>query len=368
MGLIDFNKLPVNTLIGADWQTFGRVTKDKNIEKGYHTKYVLTKCICRFLSIFKGIQDRRYAKLLKDKPLEQPPVFILGHWRSGTTFMHNVLSQDKNFGYNTTYQTVMPHLMMWGQGFFKRTMSWMMPDKRPTDNMELNVDLPQEEEFALSNMTEHSYYHLWFFPQFMQYYADKYLLFDTIEDEELKEFEREFEKLIKISLWNTNGRQFLSKNPPHTGRVKELLKMFPDAKFIYLMRNPYTVFESTRSFFSKTIKPLQLQNLSEEQLEENILSIYDKLYHKYEQDKQLIPEGNLVEIKFEDYEADAMAQTELIYKKLGIQGWDDARADIEKYISKKKGHKKTKYNFDERTVHLVEKRWGFALKDWGYKL
>ncbi|MFR9602567.1 MAG: sulfotransferase [Rikenellaceae bacterium] len=368
MGLIDFNKLPVNTLIGADWKTFCKATKDKNIDKGYKTKYILTKCICRLLSTFKGIQDRRYDKQLKDIKIERPPVFILGHWRSGTTFMHNVLSQDKNFSYNTTYQTVMPHLMMWGQGFFKKTTSWVMPDKRPTDNMELNVDLPQEEEFALSNMTEHSYYHMWFFPQLMEYYADKYLLFDTISEEELDEFEEVFTKLIKISTWNTGGRQFLSKNPPHTGRVKELLKMFPDAKFIYLMRNPYTVFESTRSFFTNTIQPLKLQNISNEELEENILSIYVKLYHKYEEDKKLIPEGNLIEIKFEDYETDALAQTELIYKTLGIEGFEEARPDIEKYISKKKGHKKTKYNYQERTVKLVEQRWGFALEQWGYKL
>lgn len=367
MGLIDFNKLPVNTLIGADWKTFCSVTKGQNIEKGYKTKYLLTRYICRLMSLLKPIQDRRYNKRLKDQKIEHPPVFILGHWRSGTTYLHNVLSQDSNFAYNTTYQTVMPHLMMWGQGMFKKTTSWVMPDKRPTDNMELNVDQPQEEEFALSNMTEHSYYHIWFFPQLMNFYADKYLLFDTISTEELAEFEEVFTKLIKISLWNTRGKQFLSKNPPHTGRVKELLKMYPNAKFIYLMRNPYTVFESTRSFFTQTIKPLQLQNITEEQMEENILNIYEKLYHKYEEDKKLIPEGNLIEIKFEDYETDPLAQTELIYKSLGLTGFEAARNDIEKYVSKKKGHKKTKYNFNERTIKLVEQRWGFALEQWGYK-
>ncbi len=368
MGLLDFNKLPVNTLIGADWKTFCRVTRDKRVEKGYRAKFFLTKCICRLLSSFKSIQDKKYRKLLKDKPLEHPPVFILGHWRSGTTFLHNVLSQDKRFAYNTTYQTVMPHLMMWGQSFFKGSTALVMPDKRPTDNMELSVDLPQEEEFALANMTEHSYYHMWIFPQLMQWYADRYLLFDTINKEEIAEFEREFKKLIKISVWNTGGEQFLSKNPPHTGRIKELLRMFPDAKFIYLIRNPYTVFESTRSFFTKTIKPLQLQEISDEEMEENILSIYDKLYHKYEAEKSLIPEGNLIEIKFEDYETDPIGQTELIYKSLGLSGFDAARPAIEAYVSKKSGHKKTKYNFEERTIKLVEQRWAFALKQWGYKL
>ena len=100
------------------------------------------------------------------KPLEHDPVFILGHWRSGTTFVHNVFSCDKHFGYNTTYQTVFPHLMMWGQPFFKKNMSWLMPDKRPTDNMELAVDLPQEEEFALANMMPYTYYNFWFLPKY----------------------------------------------------------------------------------------------------------------------------------------------------------------------------------------------------------
>ena len=109
---------------------------------------------------------------------------------------------------------------MWGQPFFKKNMSWLMPDKRPTDNMELAVDLPQEEEFALANMMPYTYYNFWFLPKYQQEYADKYLLFNDITEKELKVFEEVFVKLIKISLWNTRGTQFLSKNPPHTGRVK----------------------------------------------------------------------------------------------------------------------------------------------------
>ena len=237
MGLLEFNKLPINTLVGADWKTFRQVTRGRVVDPAYRNKYRLTKVVCRLLSTLASLQDRRYEKLLADKPLEHDPLFILGHWRSGTTFVHNVFSCDAHFGYNTTYQTVFPHLMMWGQPFFKKNMSWLMPDKRPTDNMELAVDLPQEEEFALANMMPYTYYNFWFFPKYQQEYADKYLLFNDIEPEELKVFEETFMKLIKISLWNTHGTQFLSKNPPHTGRVRELVKMFPNAKFIYLVRN-----------------------------------------------------------------------------------------------------------------------------------
>ena len=162
MGLLEFNKLPINTLVGADWKTFNAITKGREIDAAYKGKFRLTKAVCRMLSILAPLQDKRYEKLLADKPLEHDPVFILGHWRSGTTFVHNVFSCDKHFGYNTTYQTVFPHLMMWGQPFFKKNMSWLMPDKRPTDNMELAVDLPQEEEFALANMMPYTYYNFCF--------------------------------------------------------------------------------------------------------------------------------------------------------------------------------------------------------------
>ena len=368
MGLLEFNKLPINTLVGADWDTFKAVCAGRDIDKGYRRKYRLTKGVCRLLSLLTPIQDARYRRLLADKPLEHPPVFILGHWRSGTTFMHNVLSCDRHFGYNTTYQTVFPHLMMFGQAFFKKNMAWLMPDKRPTDNMELSVDLPQEEEFALANMMPYTYYNFWFFPKYMEEYCDRFLTFERITPDELKVFEEVFTKLIKISLWNTHGTQFLSKNPPHTGRVRELVKMFPDAKFIYLMRNPYTVFESTRSFFCNTILPLKLEDISPEELEQNILSIYTKLYKRYQADKALIPEGNLIEVRFEDYEADAYGMTRQIYDALSLPGFKEADNAIRAYTEKKKGYKKNAYKYDDRTVRLVEDNWGYALKDWNYSL
>ena len=368
MGLLKFSDLPVNPLVGARWKTFKKIVEGRKIEKGWKGKYYLTKGICAILSTLCYFEDKKYKKLLQDKEVNMEPVFILGHWRSGTTFVHNVMSMDKHFGYTTTYQTVFPNLMLFGQGMFKPTMSWLMPDKRPTDNMELGVDLPQEEEFALSNDTPYNYYNFWYFPQDMMEYCDKYLTFKTATAEELQGFKESMHRIVKTSLHNTNGTQFLSKNPPHTARVKELLEMYPNAKFIYLIRNPYTVFESTRSFFHNTIQPLKLQNFTIEQMEENILKVYNEVYDKYEADKHLIPEGNLIEVKFEDYEKDAYGMTEKIYKTLNLPGWDEAKETIKAYTDGKKGYKKNKYAYKPRTIELVEKHWSKALKQWGYEI
>ena len=78
MGLLEFNKLPINTLVGADWKTFKAITAGREIDPAYRGKYRLTKAVCRLLSTLAPLQEKRYRKLLADKPLEHDPVFILG--------------------------------------------------------------------------------------------------------------------------------------------------------------------------------------------------------------------------------------------------------------------------------------------------
>ncbi|MBR1902105.1 MAG: sulfotransferase [Bacteroidaceae bacterium] len=371
MGLINFSDLPVNTLVGADWKTFRAVTKGRAVAPGKRGKYILTKCLCRLLSLFVPLQERKYKKHLADKPLQHDPVFILGHWRSGTTFVHNIFAQDARFGYTTTYQTVFPHHMMSMQWLLKPLMKVLMPSHRPTDKMELNPDLPQEEEFALQNTCPSSYYLFWFYPQSMKEYCDRFLTMKQATDEEIADFKDKFMKIVKVSMWNSRrgvkDAQYLSKNPPHTGKVKTLVEMFPNAKFIYLVRNPYTVFESTRSFFTQTIAPLQLNTISQEEMEQNILYGYRELYDAYQEQKKFIPEGNLFEVKFEEFEKNALEITEQIYRELNIPNWEEARPAIEAYISKKKGHKKNQYQYDLRTIKMVNEAWGDILDAWGYE-
>lgn len=364
----NFQKLPANTLVGASWSTFKGVCDGRKVDKKYKGKYRFTKLICRILSSINFIENRRYKKRLGNTKLNDSPLFIIGHWRSGTTFVHNVFACDKQFGYTTTYQTVFPFMMFTIKWFFKKMAALAMPAKREADNMELNTDQPQEEEFALSNMSPYSFYNFWIFPQSTEEYRSKYLLFETITEEEKASFKECYERLVKTSVWDTKGKRYLSKNPPHTGRIKFLLEMFPNAKFIYLVRNPYTVLESTRNFFSKTIQPLKLQDYSMEELDKDILETYTRLYNRYEADKGLIPEGNLVELRFEDFEADPFGKTKEIYEKLSLGGWDEAKDAIEAYIGKKKDHKKNAYKYKPETVELVEKHWGYALKQWNYNL
>ena len=66
--------------------------------------------------------------------------------------------------------------------------------------------------------------------------------------------------------------------------------------------------------------------------------------------------------------ADALGMTEKIYKTLSLPGWDNAKTAISQYVGSKRGYKKNKYKYADRTRHLVEENWGDILEQWGYKL
>lgn len=309
-----FEHLPANPLIGANYQTFNRTTSGKSIDN--RAKYIVTKSCQRLLSPLYEINNREYLSIPKPEIIS--PLFIIGHWRSGTTLVHNTLSRDPQFGYCTTYQTVFPNLMFYGSRLFKRLAALCMPASRPSDNLSLSINQPQEEEFAISNLTHAAYYHFWIFPKQMAELRERYLLFNDATPEDIALFSDAVKRTIHTALHCSGKRRFLSKNPPHTARIPILLSMFPDAKFIYIHRNKRDVIDSTRRFFRSTIDSIALQRISTAELNYQIERTYHALLSRYHNDKRLIPRGNLCQIEFEDFVTNPHDSTEYIYQTLSL--------------------------------------------------
>ncbi|BDD06617.1 sulfotransferase family protein (plasmid) [Aureibacter tunicatorum] len=358
--------MPLSPLAGSRLNNLKKVIEGRHVDDKYKSKLIKSEMLSVFTEPFSTYEEAVYGKQVQKFHLDQDPVFILGHWRSGTTHLHNLMCKDPQFGYVTTYQGVFPNMLFSSQWLFKSFMNLAMPKKRATDNVKLGVNLPQEEEFGLGNTTPHSFYNFWFFPQDTMEYYQKYLMFEGLSDQEYEDWKSSYKKFVNRAMLNTKGKRFISKNPPHTSRVKQLLDIYPNAKFVYIYRNPYTVFESTSKFMWATIQGLMLQDFTKEQLESNILEIYKGMYDKYESEKTLIPDGNLIEIKFEDLEKDNIGWLKHIYQSLSLPGLDFAMPHFEAYAAQQKGYKKNAYNYQEETVRKVKEHWGFALDKWGY--
>lgn len=245
-------------------------------------------------------------------------------------------------------------------------MKVLMPSVRRGDNVKLDANFPQEEEFMYGNLHGYSFYNMFYFPNETEKFYNQFI---TLKDSKARtEWKEHFIQMIKIACKNTGKEQFISKNPPHTGRIPLLQEVFPNAKFIYIYRNPFDVFLSTRRFFWKTMENLKFQEIEKEQLDKNILLIYKKLLKQYLSDKSNIKKNNLFEISFEDFEKAPAKNLKDIYSHLDIPGFEEALPHFESYLEQKKVYKKNKNKISKAQVKMVRENWAFALEEYGYDL
>jgi omega-hydroxy-beta-dihydromenaquinone-9 sulfotransferase len=175
-----------------------------------------------------------------------PPIFILGHMRSGTTHLHNLLAASGQFA------TVPPVLagMPWEAFGLARVLrpfvEQYLPENRLIDGVRVGADSPTEDEVALANMHALSYYHAMYFPRRFEATYRRGLLLDGCTDREIGRWQGTLRYYVgKTSVLNA-GRRLLLKNPGYTAQIGAIRALWPDARFVHLYRNPYLVFESTR--------------------------------------------------------------------------------------------------------------------------
>ncbi len=330
-------------------------------------KLLLTFLVILISTPFQIIEYFYYRARVRKFRFKRSPVFIIGHWRSGTTHLHNLLCQDPNHGYLTTYQSVFPNNLL-SKWIFKTFMRIKIPETRPSDNVKLSPDYPQEEEFALANMTLNSLYHFFYFPSMNDKLYEKYVRFSHTKEDSIRTFQKKYQELLAKAAFNSGKDRLIIKNPANTGRIAQLLKMYPDAKFIFIYRNPIVTYLSTLRFYITLFPTTVLETYSEELIKQTIIINYKRLIQDYLETRKLIPDGNLCEIRFEDFDKNNLSFLKEVYDQLELSTWDDAELHIESYASKMQHYKKNTYRIAKVDLETVQKEWAFAMKEFGYEI
>ncbi|MBK9730166.1 MAG: sulfotransferase [Chitinophagaceae bacterium] len=359
-------RVAFSTIAAASFGIFFKLVVKYPVDKKYLGRGLLAGAVSLLSEPFRWIEQLLYSRKLSRTPMPESPVFILGHWRSGTTLLHNVLCKDEQFAFVTTYQSVFVNQFFASRWLFRSLMKWLMPEKRPSDNVLLSPDFPQEEGFALCNINSYSFYNYWYFPHQWKIFYDEYVSRNGMSEKKKQICNRQYKKLIAQSLIEHKRDGFISKNPANTGSIKQVLEMFPNAKFIYIYRNPLMVFQSTLNFFSAVMETLQLQEFTNEEMEEMIFELYEKLIKDYELQKSLIPAHHLIEIRYEEFLKSPVEHLKLIYSTLQLNGFEMALPHFITYLDTQKRFEKNKHEFDKMQLDRILKRWDFAMKHYGY--
>ena len=308
-----------------------------------------------------------YRPAILNSKFEQSPIFIIGHYRSGTTYLHKLISADSQFGCFRNSDMFAPYSNGFLRFLFGRLTRWLF-DLLRIKNLHYNkiffqLDDPQEEDMCLACMfDESSSYWAYVFPKSADEIFRKWVYLNDIRSR--SKWRRTYDYALKKTSRKNKGKRLVLKNPVNTGRVRELVALYPDAKFVFLYRNPIRVFHSMKRIWEKVVlKNYALQKIDSDEVNEIIVNHYKQLMSAYEHDRALIPAGNLIELAFEDLETDSFQFLERIYSQFKIKM--DAEA-LRKAIDKQSGYKNFQYKPSKDVERIVAENLGGYVERWGY--
>jgi hypothetical protein len=315
-------------------------------------------------SAFRLLDRLRIGRTLNDLPIP-PPLFLLGHWRNGTTHLHNLLAVDDRFSFPNTYQALFPHTFLTTEKLNARMLALLLPKRRPMDNVEWSVKSPQEDEFALCISSLMSPCMGWLFPNRREHY-DRYLTFRGVPEDEVQRWREAFLRFLRKLTWN-DGRPLVLKSPPHTARIRLLLEMFPQARFVHIHRDPYAVFASSRKTFQINCVLNGLQRPRSDDLDDWILRQYRTMYDAFFAERRLIPAGRFHELGFEQLEADPIGEVARIYEALGLPDFRRTEPTLRRYIDSIAGYKKNVFpSLPTALRSRVAAEWRPCFEEWAY--
>ena len=347
-----FLKIPISPLMGSSLINYIKVILSNNVSSKYYLHVFLTFLVVLLISPFQLI-DKIIFFFKRNNQKNSDPIFIVGHWRSGTTLLHNLLSLNKNIGFINTYNSLFIN-NIYTSFLFKTLMKITMPKERPSDKIKLDVDLPQEDEFAVSNYVNISHYNFFFFPNDYKKFYSESIRFDNNKS---SMWLNAYCKLLKRVNLYTNKSKIIVKNPSNTARIKYLLKKYPNAKFIHIYRNPVYVYLSTFKFFSELFPSVNLQNIDDKLLHELIIYNYREMYKDYYEQKKLIPKENLIEIRFEDFKKDSLSYLNKIHKKFDLELSEDLLSEYKRYLNSQKSHIMNTYKIKKSILNEIKKEY-----------
>jgi hypothetical protein len=352
-------------LSGADIGTLARVFRDGGgADRGLRAAGIWGSVLARLP--FTTLECISVGKRLPELAEMPPPVFILGHWRSGTTHLYNAMSLG-GFGYVPPLAAGLPWDMFGLARALRPLLERQLPERRFIDNIPVTPTSPQEDEIALANMSPLSFYHGIYFPKHFDRLIDRGLFFDGCSDAEIAAWQSRFGYFMrKLAL--QQDAPLLIKNPVYTARPAMLKALIPGAKFIHIHRNPFDVFLSMRNFYARLLDVMALQDVPAGlDIDATILRVYARMMECFETETAGRSTPDFVELPYDLLDRQPMAALERIYTGLELDGFETAAPRFRAYLEGVKSFRKNAFQGDARAVGMVSGALGHWIEKWGYQ-
>lgn len=317
-------------------------------------------------AVLSLVQKLVFRRRLADAQLFGPPVFIIGHWRSGTTLLHELMVHDERLSSPSTFQCFEPHHFLLTEKLFQRFGRWMLPQKRPMDNMAAGWERPMEDEFALLSLGLPSPYRRIAFPNCGAVDMN-YLDFDGVPQDQIDVWFAHLRRFL-LAVSTATGRPLVIKSPTHTGRIAHLAQAFPEARFIHMTRNPLEIVPSTCRLW-KSLDHSQSLNVSgSADYETYVHACYRRMYAAFQRDRQSFPPHRLIDVRYDQLTERPVETLQQIYETLHLSDFEPVKPSVQKWAETE--HKQYQPNRHQRRPEqdaTIRGIWHDYFQSYGYQ-
>ena len=325
---------------------------------------VIVTFVATINSVLHFVQQLFYGRALAATRIEEPPIFIIGHWRSGTTLLHELLVLDDRFAFPTTYECFAPNHFLISSWLLPKLIGILLPAKRPMDDMSVSFDHPQEDEFALMSLGAPSPMLRLGFPNDPPPYMEL-LEMEGVAEEDLRRWKEVIVTFVRTQTY-AKRKPLVLKSPPHTGRIGVLAELFPEARFIHIVRDPFSLFASTRRLWCALDEIQGFQRPTHEHLDDFVWAAFERMYQGFERQRPAIDESRICDVRYEDLVKDPVGEVAQIYDKLNLGHFERVRDKIRAYMKEKKEYQPNRHQLEPEIRDAICRRWAAYMEKYGY--
>ena len=316
-------------------------------------------------SLFAFAEKIRFKEAYNEVIAPDNPVIIIGHWRTGSTLLHQLMSLDPGFCTPTLFQTTLPDSFLFSRKYYKPVMSRIMPKQRPMDNVKSGFDEPQEEEYATFRLSGVSPLERLMFPEGKGYFLNVYNEEKRTSENDTRVWSKAF-SLFCRKLYFGNRKRLLLKNPFLSLRINEISSLYPDARFIHIYRNPLKVIPSTIHMWDTVGRQNSLnQNWVKPEVKA-VTQYFHKMIESIRKALSVMPKENHIEVKYETLVKDPFNGIKYIYEHFGIPFTEEYKVKLGSYLREERTYMANSYQLSEEEKKLIEDDLSDYLKTYNY--
>lgn len=314
--------------------------------------------------LLAAIQQLVWGRALRTVRIEHDPIVILGHWRSGTTLLHELLAHDPGLVAPSTIQCATPSHLVLSEQFAIERLGFLLPERRPMDAMRLGFARPQEDELALCNLGLPSPWWTVAFPNDPPPDAD-YETLDELSAAARNRWITAWTGFLRAVQFEHPGRLVL-KNPLHTYRVPLIREVFPAADFIHLVRDPHELVPSCLHFWRRIAEDHGLQWPRGTDLEDRVFASILRMQRRLTATWATIPAAHRYQARYEDLAADPIGLLRAIYDHFGWPGRREAEPRWREHLEAERGYRRNDLPLDDRLRRRIATDLGEVLAENDY--